>query len=461
MIRLKDNTPVPRDPDTRALCRDIQDQVCSGSCVLVDLLEMPGQDPVRAAEGPKLFQYWDNGTYAAGNFVGQLEYHGRDGGVEELVISARGPGFPGDARKRDRQGSFFLQAMLEDCWEIPLHVLQSDGELRMEDSYNALLAARLAAQLDRAWRTGLLRFYRAVSRRDSAVKGRLDIPRELREGMGLQDGRIAYEVRAFTWDNDYNRLFLQACLEAERQYPSLMLHLRRQFPGCHAALQTLRSAPWGRLDTGALLDRTRKQITNPIYQDYETLRRIARALLLRQGGCARTAGSRPFVTGILLDLSQLWERFLLKRVLTELDDRQYQAEEWIMGGEMRIYPDLLWKTRHVVLDAKYKFKWADTLDGSWTGSIHQDVYQVLTYMLELGCDRGGVVFPTGRGRAAIEGLGKKALEIPVGQGTPFGGFSFWRFPFVVPDEISDYGAFRQAVDREAERLSGQIRDLVF
>lgn len=155
---------------------------------------------------------------------------------------------------------------------------------------------------------------------------------------------MAYEVREFTGGNDYNRLFLQACLSAERQHPGLMLHMRKRLPGYGAALQALQNTAWRRIDTGALLDRTRKKITNPIYRDYETLRVVSQAFLRRQGNVSRSEDSgAPFVTGIFLGISQLWERFLLEKVLPPSPKLHYQAEARILDGNLRVFPDFYYK----------------------------------------------------------------------------------------------------------------------
>lgn len=482
MKPLRDNTPVPAG--MTALCRDIQEQIDQARCDLVDLLELT--DPSQRAEDgaklpPQVFHYRDGGQYATGNYVGQFEFHRGDGSVDRVTIGARGPGYrkPNEEDRRDTQGRFLLRAMLEDVWAVPLDVLEEDTDKTPGNDYSQLLAARLAAQLAQTWRKGWLRFYQVFPRRDSRVRGRLDIPREIRQSAGLQDGRMAYEVREFTDVNDYNRLFLQACLEAERQYPSLMLHMRKQLPGYGAALQALQNIAWVRSNTGALLNRTRKKITNPIYRDYETLRIISRAFLRRQGGVARSGESgTPFVTGIFLDISRLWERFLLEKVLPPSSERHYQTEHHILRGNLRVVPDFYYEpglfyqgSSGVVLDAKYKFKWGDTLNsgGTWTG-VHDDIYQVLAYMLELRCPQGGVIFPVDRTAllqntdvSFLESLEK--LRIPIGAG-PKGSldqppFQFWRLPFAVPGEVSDYSAFLCAMDQEAEWLGSQIASLLF
>ncbi len=95
--------------------------------------------------------------------------------------------------------------------------------------------------------------------------------------------------------------------------------------------------------------------------------------------------------------------------------------------------------------------------GPWTG-VHDDICQVLAYILELRCPHGGVVFPVDW--TALP----KTPRLPSGAGPRdrlnLPPFQFWRFPFAVPGEVSDYGVFRRLMDQEAERLGRQITGLL-
>lgn len=440
---LQDNSPIPQELLER--CQTIQQLAEEGRCELVNLL-----DPEARKEKLELFRLGLR-VPQTGNFVGQFEYRDKaDGQIRRVVIADRFG--PREVTEEDGFLSPFVQEMLRACWgETPFRLLKEAGNRERGDAYSLLLAMRLAVQMERAWKRGRLRLYRTESKYDSRVRGRLDIPRKIRRSMGLQDdGAMAYQIREFSGDNAYNRLFYQACLAAEKRYPFMMGELRRQIPGFRGALQDLKgqSGAWGRLDTGTLLVATRKKIVNPVYRDYETLRGIARAVLQRVGGLQQMEApdEMPMVTGVFLDVSQLWENYLARRVLPGLPEAQKPCA--VLGGQLWVKPDFLWPGR-AVLDAKYRLAWGKTLGQPWEEDVRDDVYQVLSYMLVLNCGRGGVIFPV----SGSAGMDDDSL--PVSEG----GETFWRFPFFVPAE-TDPETFRRRLEQEEARAAEQLRAFI-
>lgn len=437
---LQDNSPIPQDLLER--CQTIQRLTDSGRCMLVNLL-----DSGERAEAPKIFRLGSHPQ--TGNLVGQFEYRDRDGGpIQQVVIADRFG--PGTVAEEDSLFSPFIQEMLHSCWgDLPFWLLNEPGGRERGDFYNRLLALRLAAQTSRAWKRGRLRLYRTVSKYDSCIQGRLDLPRKIRRSLGLQDGAMAYQVREFSGDNPYNHLFYQACLAIQRWYPLMTEDLFRRMPAFRMAFQDLagQSGAWNRTDPRVLLAETRKRIVNPIYRDYETLRGVARAVLQRMGGLhlqqTEVPDQAPMVTGVFLDASELWERYLVRRVFPVLPAAQKTCP--ILGGRLNVRPDFLWPGR-AVLDAKYRPAWGRTLRQPWGEDVRDDVYQVLSYMLALKCGRGGVIFPVS-GSA-----GADAAALPVSED----GGTFWRFPFFVSAE-TDPERFRETLAQEETRVAGQLR----
>lgn len=441
---LQDNSPIPED--LLEHCRTIQKLIDSGRCSLVNLLE-----PAERAEPPELFRLGPHPM--TGNLVGQFEYREREGGPVRRVVIADRFG-PRTAADENSLFSPFVQEMLCSCWgDTPFWLLNEPGGGEKGDFYNRMLALRLAVQTGRAWKHGRLRLYRTASRYDSRIRGRLDLPRKIRRSMGLQDGAMAYRIREISGDNPYNHLFYQACLTVQKWYPLMMGELLRRMPGFRAALQDLagQSGAWGRTDPRSLLEATRKKIVNPIYREHETLRGIARAVLQRKGGLqqARDPDRAPLVAGVFLDVSELWERYLARRVLPAPPEAQRTRPA--LGGRVNVRPDFLWPGR-AVLDAKYRPAWGRTwAQGGelWGEDVRDDVYQVLSYMLALNCRQGGVIFPDS-GPAREDEASLPASE---------GGGSFWRFPFFVP-AAADPEQFRRALSQEEARVAGLLRAFV-
>ncbi len=449
-VILKDNTPLPPTgggAETAARCLAIQDLVDHGRCSLIDLRGNMRSDR------PRIFRKDAAGTLWTGNLIGVFEY--RAGGRAEKVLIADRFG-PEQAAGDGGFLSFFSWVMLEQCWdETPLWLLNESRAAGTGDIFDQLLMLRLAAQMERAWKKGRLRLYRTVSRYDSRVQGQMDLSRKIRRSMGLEDGNMACQVREYSEDNLYSQLFFQACLQAERRHPALMRRLKRQMPGFRLARQALeqQAAAWGRCDLRGLLNGTRKKITNPLYRDYETLRDVARAVLRRTSGSyACSESGAPFVTGIFLDISQLWEDYLAQAVFSALSSRpreQGGAEGNlpILEGMLKIRPDFWWKDEGCILDAKFRPVWSRFLTPSSSEEdrrrIQHDVYQVLSYMLTLDCRRGGVIFPVRGGRSGQDPLYQEHQAVSGRRGQ-----SFWLIPFFVP-QLPDYEAFSGAMRAEA------------
>lgn len=444
---LKDNSRVAEagtEPAKRY--REIQRLVGDeSSCFLIDLLERPGR---RETDKPEIFREAPGKEVWTGNYAGVFEYS-KAGRTECVTIGSR----------FDPEGGtgFFPQAMLEACWKISMEEYR---ESRADNPYDLLLTARLVTQLERAWKHGPLRAYRSGAMHDSRVRGRIDLPRQIREGMGLCDGRMAYVVREYSEKNVYNLLFQQAFLEAEKRHSNFLRRQRAERPQFRAARQALfqQSPNWERTDKQFLLAQTKKRITNPIYREYEALRVTARAVLRRMGGTTpRVEKSEPFVTGVFLDISELWELYLMEKVFKRLPlgppETYYQRTRAILDGMLNIRPDFWWEKRRIVLDAKCKPGWEKAgRQDLWPEAVRDDVYQLLSYMMSLGCGQGGVIFPI---------LGRKrdleSFFVSPGEQTR----RFWCAGFSVPSGKIPYKTFLEGMDREAERLSVRLWDEMF
>jgi len=447
-MALKDNSQV-KDPGLAEHCRGLQDLIKQGKYFLVDLLDQSGQ---RKDEHPEIFREGPGSKLWAGNYVGVFEYS-RDDRTTRVTIGSRFDPENGE--------SFFLRAMLEACWDIPLLFLEEYRGNRADVPYDLLLAVRLAMQLEQAWKQGVLRIYRSTPMYDSRVHGRLDLPRQIREGNGLSDGRTAHVTREYSGDNEYTHLFLKALLEAEKRHPDLMRKLQRERPRFRLARRDLLQQATGlkHTDKRSLLAHTKKRIVNPVYREYEALRVISRAFLRRaEGYQSQEEESTPFVTGVFLDISQLWERYLIDKVFKQVspeDSPWYysQQERKILNECLTIRPDFWWKDRGIVLDAKYRTVWTRAAGGSpWPEEVRENVYQVLSYMLALDCWQGGVIFP-----ASGQHREPRPYSIP----SRGGQRQFWCADFTIPSEETCYEKFLDGMEQEAAQLAGDLKNRIF
>lgn len=448
------------------LCLKMQDKIQAGQCRLVDLLEpRKGEKRRDPAKSVKLVKRGAGGIWRTQNYVGIFQL-----GNERVVITSRFD---------QKNKPFFLYYLLETCWDAALLTQESLGGAYDRDMFDVLLVAKLAIQIQKAWKKGTLRQYRTFERNDSRVRGPIDVPRHIRENLGQDNGRIAYRTRAHSLDNPYNVLLLQAVDTAARQHPALLNRLCRRLPEFQAALRILRQeAPdWVKVRREAVLRHTAKKIINPVYRDYEPARIAARAVLQRLGADPQGKSQRgSVVTGVFLDMDRLWEDFLEKELFSGAQAAAQEPNR-ILDGHLNVRPDFLWKEKGVVLDAKNRPVWSETLSprpemrkkgtglrkknvqreergvwkkklwekriGLWEKNVRKkvqdDVYQVLSYMLALDCQDGGVVFPDRQ-------HGPQTPQL-----SPVGGRRFWRIPVYIP-QADSYTDFANLMKEETKRL---------
>lgn len=412
------------------LCAQMQKKIEEGKCDLVDLLEpLPNRPRRSPMQDVQLIGDQGKGPQTQ-NYVGLFQL-----GREQVVITSRfdQPGKP-----------YFLYYLLETCWDAALLSLEELGSTYEKDLFDVMLVAKLAVQIQKAWKKGGLRQYRAFQHNDSRVRGPIDVPRHIRENLGLNNGSAAYRTRAYSLDNDYNVLLLQAVEAAERKYPALLRRLCRLLPELPAALRTLRQeAPgWAGVQRESVLRHTAQKIVNPIYRDYEPARVAARAIL-RRLGTDPVEGHRRHseVTGVFLDMDELWERFLARALLGDPEGAA-QNDFLILKKHVKIRPDFWWREKGVVLDAKNREAWGNTAERErWGKAVRDDVFQVLAYMLTLNCREGGVVFPY---RERISAGAVEVSEL-------CGMRRFWRIPVVIP-AAGNYSAFARLMAEELESL---------
>lgn len=463
---LYDHSPVGK---REGLCKNIQKRIDDGSYSLINLLDEKEQ---KDSTKPKVFdnvfvkkEGKETLEYRTQKYIGLLEYEG-----EQIIITSRF-----DKVDKENPRPFFLWYLIENfLGKKSMISLESAGGTCQNNLFDVLLIVRLIIQLQHAYKKGGLRAYNRFNRNDSKVSGTIDVARHIRENLDLENGRMAYRIQAYSLDNPWNILFLQACAAARKRFPDLMRRLERRFPEFSAALQTLAQAVpgWEEANPSQILGRTKWSITNPIYRDWESVRIAARAVLRRMGIKPDKSGAH-IVTGVLLDINRLWERLLEDKLFFGAKEPFSQRPKTVLNGHVEIKPDFYFKDQKTVLDAKNRPVWEKTLPDEKKGSpdyhkkgspekwseileqleerpdaVRDNIYQILSYMLTLDCSQGGVVFPANNHC--------KSVCDPVPVSDPIGPpGQFWRIPVRIPQAKETYKEFRDELNEEFVRLRGQ------
>ena len=326
----------------------------------------------------------------------------------------------------------------ELCWDLPLIV-----------QYFQLLK--------KALRVGYYKEYVTYYCNDSKMNGVVDIPRHIKENI-LFSGKIAYNRRENTPDNDINRLVLLTYQYIQKKYPALARtfvndSLKRKIQ------QMQNMAAWdGMPDVSAILSRTSKPVTCHLFEDYESLRKLCR-LILHHRGANIMDTQKTKISGVLIDMTKLWEDFLHVSVLEKngfaaQSEYSFLFENESREGKRKIKPDFVYvdgqmNAVRVVLDAKYKIHWSD---GIGHESLREDIFQVMAYMLAMDCSHGGVVFPM---QTDTEQAGKQY------QISEFCDRQFYCFPVKIPKSKNSFAEFKREMDENLKILAEEKIQIIW
>ena len=322
-------------------------------------------------------------------------------------------------------------------------------------TWDLLLTATFVQHLHDALKKGMFRQYKEYERNDDRLSGRIDIARHLKQNM-LFSGRIAYTSREYTVDNPINTLILRAFDRLDRDHHALLRNLIAKDDVVKQGIQLLKAEvlDWQKPSEDTVLRDAERKIAQSVYRNYEPLRKTSIAVLKRMGVNAFVR-SESTITGMLIDMPKLWEEFLYNTIFKEYTGAsgKYQQERYpILGGARFAEPDFLLREQSLVLDAKYKSGWGDSLTGDWS-KLRNDVYQIISYALIFNCRFCGVVFPVSEDAAPDEAL----LSVPIGQ--QCSDTCFLRIPYVIPQNTFDGDAYRQAFAESDQRIINTLQKL--
>ncbi len=303
--------------------------------------------------------------------------------------------------------NFFLSHMLSKVMDVSFGFNKVSS--KRESMLDFLLDVVFVNYLARAMRDGLFKQYRERRNNDWNFKGRLDLPRHLRENVPLMHG-IAYVKREIEHDVPLNQMILLAAKEVRKRQPGIF---DRNEDARNAFRQLQINIPNPGTARDVLRQRTcREPVTHPYFQEtYEPLRKVAKMILEGEQWSLFADNGDAEVSGVVFDGSWLWENYLNSllhenEALMEsefelvhcdnskrtnpiypllLDDEEYHEVSW--------YPDFYLKKGNeavAVLDAKYKHLDTRVANGKY---LSDDVHEVLSYMYALEAKKGFLLYP--------------------------------------------------------------------
>ncbi len=256
----------------------------------------------------------------------------------------------------------------------------ADRDAHLETVVADLFARTLAQALDQ----GVLHGYRYVEDDSSVVRGRIRTSAMLRRGGFPLPIPVAYDD--FTANTDENRILRTAadrCLALSKLSEQTRTRLRHQTDKLIAAVVLPRGTP------PPLWTPTR------LNERYHPALRLAE-LILRASSPDPGRGGGTTMNGFVVDLEDVFERFLTRHLLQTLArrglrsaaQREHRLDE---AQRITIRPDMtVYRNGRVaaVVDAKYA-----ALSAGRPGNEH--TYQLVAYCTALGLTHGHLVYAAG------------------------------------------------------------------
>jgi 5-methylcytosine-specific restriction enzyme subunit McrC len=323
----------------------------------------------RDEDEPIVYCAWD-GIWWAGRYVGSLSFEGNS-----LTIEPR----------------FGLAALRNWLFEATSVVLtESPGRLREDESFIVqLLASVWAHGFVDAARHGLPVLRREVATKGQMIRGRLDVAASLR--MIAYGGREVVSVRSERSLDHAASNAIIAAYEVLRRWLGIpdeqWMPARAKELIPHLLAVT---GPRPRVPTKPELDRIRY---TPITAGFAPIAELSRQIANRRGLAADLDASGE-TTGILLDVAELWEMYVLsvlRKAITRLSVRHGTREKDaskkllcsdINGQELgTLIPDaILYELGEVrgIVDAKYKSLHPSA--SARQGPQREDLYQMAAYL---------------------------------------------------------------------------------
>lgn len=310
-----------------------------------------------------------NDSYRTGNIMGFLGC-----GEERLVIESR---FCGE--KKD----YFFWYLLSKVFDYPNIIdLKSDSD--QNDRLLSLLLFLFPYYLKTAMRKGLFKTYVFNAYNDDHVKGIIDVERHIERNTPFV-GKIAYNLREFSYDNDLMAL-IRHTIEWIKRKPygsNLLLKVKDE-----VSLVRKVTTKYEQCNRQAIIEKNKKVPVNHAYfKEYFALQKLCLAILQNQKH--RIGAGSKQIYGILFDGAWLWEEYIYRLIKDSFHhpmNKCRKGREYFFDGNIgQIFPDFISRSEpRIIADAKYK---------PIINICSRDYIQLLAYMFRFDAKQGYYFYP--------------------------------------------------------------------
>lgn len=351
-VCIKDNTTFPGEDNQeeyealQRLSDDFKKQILNRSLENLSksskLLVYPSYLDYLGGENPEddrfILKASEN-QYKSGNLVGFIGY-----GNEQLIIESR-------------FGKLLFPYLLEKVFRIYIAKdfgFGTDSGLTILD----ILCFSFPIYLKSALSKGLYKRYVSHAYNDPNLRGKLDIPRFIKEDIPFL-GKIAYSRREFSFDNGITELIRCTIDYIERQK-----HLSFVLSDVQSEVRKVKeiTTSYRPQNKKKIVEwNKRHMVRNGFYSDYRPLQMLCLDIL--QNGKSALGSNHDQLYGVLFDCAWLWEEYvniLIGEKFYHPQNKVKQGDQHLLYNDNEnnvspIYPDFIGKRiPRTIADAKYK-----------------------------------------------------------------------------------------------------------
>lgn len=401
VLLAEDSRPIP--PDQEAFDADWLSRLADESVEGLIVRLVPQE-----RESERLVYSDRSGRWHAGRYIGDVDYAGR-----RLSV-------------RPRFGFEDIAEWLAEVLHLPV-VPDLRGKLEEGPFLDHLLAITWGSGLVRAAKHGLPLLRRPVRHVGHSVRGRLKV----RETLGRRargQPNLVSETTERDLDNPIVRTAMAAYQVLHRRLVSREMSDDEWIPQGGRDLVPAMLRACGPRPEPPSRREIRRIRYSPITETYRPFVALSEQIARLRGGIPEVAEDRSEVSGLLLDVAELWELYVFHTARAGLSGVRVvhgtaeSEERWQLGRSsdgqrlQRLVPDVVVERdarAELIADAKYKSLAPRRDLGRPRGYEHGDLYQLITYLTEAVCEgqpNGWLVYPREEDGASVEESGPWTLR---------------------------------------------------
>ncbi len=347
---------------------------------------------------------------------------------------------------------FFLHYILEKVFRI--NIVDLKFSINSNDSILDFLLYLFPYYLKKALNQGVYKEYQRRQYNNANVKGPINIVEHIKRNIPF-NGKIAYSVREYSFDNNITQL-IRHTIE----------YIRRKENGAGVLNQDLETRSfvnqiiectqtYSERNRTNIINKNLKPCTHPYFTEYKDLQNLC-LRILRHEKLKYSTDDKENIYGILFDGAWLWEEYLytfLKDIpnlihaenkkgkgsiplFTDRTSKRY-PDYYILKGEEGI--------KSFVLDAKYK----NLHDKSIENFDRDDLHQIISYMYILEAKTGAFIFPDTENKEKIKQ--KKTIG--------YGG-TVQAYGVPIPSNSENYNNFKEQMKKIEKTVKENIEEMI-